>query len=84
MIKIKTERQMKRILTLKALIVGKVLRVKTTGQGVPAGAVAEDKRIRGKEKEALGGGPRTVQGRPQRWSIFQSNGMVNVFFSGHH
>ena len=22
--------------------------------------------------------------RPQRWSIFQSDGMVNVFFSGHH
>ena len=61
---------MKSILTLKALIVGKVLRVKNTGQGVPAGAVAEDKRIKGKEKEAsrtgaeagLGGDPRTVQG----------------------
>ena len=72
MIRIKTERLMKSILTLKALIVGKVLRVKNTGQGVPAGAVAEDKRIKGKEKEAsrtvqgaeagLGGDPRTVQG----------------------
>ena len=62
MIRIKTERLMKSILTLKALIVGKVLRVKNTGQGVPAGAVAEDKRIKGKEKEASGGGPRTVQG----------------------
>ena len=55
MIRIKTERLIKSILTLKALIVGKVLRVKNTGQGVPAGAVAEDKRIKGKEKEALGG-----------------------------
>ena len=25
-----------------------------------------------------------VEFRPQRWSIFQGNGMVNVFFLGHH
>ena len=32
-------------------------------------------------------GPRVVSwtgGRPQRWSIFQGDGMVNVFFLGHH
>ena len=40
----------------------KVPRVKKTGDQGVAPAAVKDGKIRGKEKKALGGGPRTVQG----------------------